>query len=110
MNATYVVAGGLGGICRSILRWMVTRGTKYLLVPSRSGPNSPAAAEVIRELTEQNIVVSTPECDVSSKDALSHMLENASGTLPPIQGYIVSTMALNVSPEMICKFVALISH
>ena len=89
---------------------MVTRGARYLLVPSRSGPNSPAAAEVVHELTEQNIVVSTPKCDVSSKDALSHMLGNASRTLPPIQGCIVATMALNVSPEMICKFVALISH
>ncbi|KAF2470531.1 polyketide synthase PksD [Lindgomyces ingoldianus] len=94
-KATYMVAGGLGGIGRSILRWMVTRGARHLLVPSRSGPASAAASEVVRELSDQNIVVSTPKCDVSSKDALSHMLEDAGTTLPPIRGCIVATMALN---------------
>ncbi|PVH94279.1 hypothetical protein DM02DRAFT_693560 [Periconia macrospinosa] len=94
-DATYIVAGGLGGIGRSILRWMVTRGAKHLLVPSRSGPTSSAASEVVRELFDQNIVVSTPRCDVSSKDAVSQMLEDASMILPPIQGCIVATMALN---------------
>ncbi|KAL1603469.1 putative PKS/NRPS-like protein biosynthetic cluster [Paraconiothyrium brasiliense] len=94
-NATYLVAGGLGGIGRSILRWMVTRGAKHLLVPSRSGAASAAACEVVRELSEQNIVVSTPKCDVSSKDSLSRMLEEAATDLPPIRGCIIATMVLN---------------
>ncbi|KAK3307247.1 uncharacterized protein B0T15DRAFT_553735 [Chaetomium strumarium] len=34
--STNVQGSGLGGIGRSILRWMVSRGAKYLLVPSRS--------------------------------------------------------------------------
>ncbi|KAL8717110.1 MAG: hypothetical protein Q9225_005621 [Loekoesia sp. 1 TL-2023] len=93
-NATYLIKGGLGGIGRSILRWMVTRGVKYLLVPSRSGTASAAASEVMRELSVQNIVVSTPKCDVSSKDSLSHMLEESATTLPPIRGCIVATMVL----------------
>ncbi|KAI9646805.1 hypothetical protein NHQ30_004804 [Ciborinia camelliae] len=42
----YLATGGLGGIGRSILKWMVTRGAKYLLVPSRSGATSAAAAPV----------------------------------------------------------------
>ncbi|KAF1974305.1 polyketide synthase PksD [Bimuria novae-zelandiae CBS 107.79] len=96
-NATYLVAGGLGGIGRSILRWMVTRGAKHLLVPSRSGAASAAASELVRELSDQGIVVSTPKCDVSSKESLSHMLEEAATTLPPIRGCIVATMVLNDS-------------
>ena len=95
------MAGGLGGIGRSILRWMVTRGAKHLLVPSRSGAVSAAASGVVRELSEQNVVVSTPQCDVSSKDALSQMLVESGKTLPPIRGCIVATMALNVSSEKI---------
>lgn len=78
---------------------MVTRGVKYLLVPSRSGAASAAASEVVRELSDQNIVVSTPKCDVSSKDSLSHMLAESATTLPPIRGCIVATMVLNVSYE-----------
>lgn len=98
-NATYLVAGGLGGVGRSILRWMVSRGAKYLLVPSRSGAASAAASEVVCELSDQNIVVSTPKCDVSSKGSLLHMLQESATTLPPIRGCIVATMALNVSYE-----------
>ncbi|KAJ2984539.1 hypothetical protein NUW58_g6007 [Xylaria curta] len=98
-NATYLVAGGLGGIGRSILRWMVTRGAKYLLVPTRSGVASAAASEAVRELSDQNIVVSTPKCDVSSKDSLSRMVEESATTLPPIRGCIVATMVLNMSYE-----------
>lgn len=102
-NATYLVAGGLGGIGRSMMRWMVTRGAKYFLVPSRSGAASAPASEVVRELSDQNIVVSTPKCDVSSKESLSYMLEESARTLPPIRGCIVATMALNVSYEMNCN-------
>ena len=91
------MAGGLGGIGRSIIKWMVTRGAKYLLVPSRSGAASAAAAEVVRELSDQNVVVSTPKCDVSSKDLLSRILEESATTLPPIRGCIIATMVLNVS-------------
>lgn len=79
---------------------MVTRGAKYLLVPSRSGAASAAASEVVRELADQNVVVSTPKCDMSSKDSLSHMLEESATTLPPIRGCIVATMVLNVSYEI----------
>ena len=99
-NATYLIAGGLGGIGRSILRWMVTRGVKYLLVPSRSGAASAAASELVRELSDQNIVISTPKCDISSKDSLSQMLKESTTTLPPIRGCIVATMVLNVSHKI----------
>jgi NAD(P)-dependent dehydrogenase (short-subunit alcohol dehydrogenase family) len=96
-NGTYLVAGGLGGIGRSILRWMVGRGAKHLLVPSRSGAVSAAALEVVRELSDENVAVLTPKCDVSSKESLSHMLLESAATLPPIRGCIVATMVLNVS-------------
>lgn len=91
------MAGGLGGIGRSILRWMVSRGAKHLLVPSRSGAVSAAALEVVRELSDQNVSVSTPKCDLSSQESLTHMLRDSAATLPPIRGCIVSTMVLNVS-------------
>lgn len=76
---------------------MVTRGAKHLLVPSRSGAASSAASELVRELSDQKVVISTPKCDVSSKESLASMLEESSATLPPIKGCLVATMVLNVS-------------
>jgi NAD(P)-dependent dehydrogenase (short-subunit alcohol dehydrogenase family) len=96
-NATYLIAGGLGGIGRAILKWLVTRGVKYILVPSRSGATSQAAIEIVDELTRQGITITTPICDLSSTDSLSRMLEKYSVIMPPIRGCIVATMDLNAS-------------
>lgn len=78
---------------------MVTRGARHLLVPSRSGSASSAASELVRELSDQDVVISTPKCDVSSKESLARMLEESAATLPPIKGCLVATMVLNVRNE-----------
>ncbi|KAI1152215.1 polyketide synthase PksD [Nemania diffusa] len=95
--ATYLVAGGFGGIGRSILKWMASRGAKYLMVLSRSGPTSPAAVEVVTELTSRGVTVIAPRCDVSSLDSFSCVLRQHAAALPPIKGVINATMALNDS-------------
>ncbi|TGJ80280.1 hypothetical protein E0Z10_g8483 [Xylaria hypoxylon] len=100
-NATYVVAGGLGGLGRPIIRWMADRGAKYLIILSRSGPVSQAAIKLVEELRVRNIGVSTPRCDVSSVAQLSAALRDAltSSTpkWPPIKGCINATMVLQDS-------------
>ncbi|RYP67344.1 hypothetical protein DL771_007288 [Monosporascus sp. 5C6A] len=96
-GASYLVAGGLGGIGRSILKWMASKGAKSLIVPSRSGLVSDAAAKVVSELREQNIRIITPKCDVASWDLLSQALEEWGKTMPPIRGCINAAMVLNDS-------------
>ena len=96
-DATYVVAGGLGGLGRVIIEWMVQKGAKHLLVPSRSGgasSSSPAAAAaLIAKLRKQGIAITTPQCDVASLADLSKVFVDHAG--PPIRGCINATMALH---------------
>ncbi|KAI5921037.1 putative polyketide synthase [Camillea tinctor] len=95
-SASYVVAGGLGGIGRTILNWMARKGAKYLIVPSRSGTTHKAeATNVVRELSHQGVIVFTPRCDVSVTEDLSGMLEDCNKTLPRIKGCINAAMVLN---------------
>ncbi|KAI1424927.1 polyketide synthase PksD [Xylaria sp. FL1777] len=94
-DASYLVAGGLGGIGRSILKWMASRGAKNLIVPSRSGPTSAAAAQVVSELEKKGVKIITPKCDVSSWDSLSQVLLECGKTLPRIRGCINAAMVLN---------------
>ncbi|KAI0459321.1 polyketide synthase PksD [Xylaria acuta] len=94
-NASYLVAGGLGGIGRQILKWMASRGAKNLIVPSRSGLVSAAATQVVGELEEKGAKVTTPKCDVSSYISLSQTLRECAKTLPPIKGCINASMVLN---------------
>ncbi|KAH9996378.1 polyketide synthase PksD [Xylariaceae sp. FL0662B] len=96
-DATYIVAGGLGGIGRSIVKWMVTKGARYLLILSRSGIATDAAAEVVTELAKQGVTVHTPKCDTASLASLSQLLEECGRTFPPIRGCINAAMVLNDS-------------
>ena len=96
-SASYVVAGGLGGIGRSILRWMAEKGAKYLIVPSRSGTaHKSDAAKLVEELAQQGVTVSTPKCDVSVAQDLSRLFEECNKTQPSIKGCINAAMVLNV--------------
>ncbi|KAF3064531.1 Lovastatin diketide synthase LovF [Daldinia childiae] len=65
-NASYVIAGGLGGIGRSLAAWF-----------SRRGAN-----------------VATPRCDVSDANSLRAVIDYATKTLPPVKGYIQTSMVL----------------
>lgn len=94
-NVSYVIAGGLGGLGRPILRWMADRGAKYLIVLSRSGAVSQAAIELVSELQAKNVHIAAPRCDISSATDLSAALNMAS--FPPIKGCINATMVLQDS-------------
>ncbi|KAH9903662.1 polyketide synthase PksD [Xylariomycetidae sp. FL2044] len=96
-DATYMVVGGLGGVGRLILRWMVSRGARHLIVPSRSAATSQPAIELVNGLTREGVTIITPRCDVSSEDSFSQMLEQYGKRLPPIRGCVNAAMALEDS-------------
>ncbi|KAI1453481.1 hypothetical protein F4805DRAFT_478404 [Annulohypoxylon moriforme] len=96
-NASYIVAGGFGGIGRAILRWMADRGAKNIIVPSRSGPSSQVAFDVVSELEARGVKLITSPCDVGSADSLSALLQDCATSIPPIRGCINSAMVLQDS-------------
>ncbi|PWY82065.1 putative polyketide synthase [Aspergillus heteromorphus CBS 117.55] len=85
-NATYLIAGGLGGLGRVAARWLVSRGARHLILLSRFGPRTPAAHALISELTGQGIHLATPPCDITSLPTLRGTLATLSETFPPIAG------------------------
>lgn len=91
-NATYVIAGGFGGIARRTARWMVDRGARHLLLLSRSGPKSDAAKELIQDLRRQGVQVQHPLCDVASEQSVAAAL--AECAMPPVRGCIQGAMVL----------------
>jgi len=85
-EASYVLAGGLGGIGRSIARWMVSRGAKNLIFLSRSGAASDAAKQAVNDLEDEGCRVHIFPCDVTDKTALTAVIEECKANLPPIKG------------------------
>jgi len=94
-EATYVIAGGLGGLGRCIARWMVANQAKNLILLSRSKVHSEAAATLLQELQEKGVRVATPQCNVSDEESLKRALVNCAW-LPPIKGCIQGSMVLKV--------------
>ncbi|KAF2006636.1 putative polyketide synthase [Amniculicola lignicola CBS 123094] len=92
-NATYLIAGGLGGLGRSAARWMVSRGARHLILLSRKGPRTEKAIKFVADLRREGINVRTPSCDITSVESLHTALEQCSD-MPPIQGCMQSSMVL----------------
>ncbi|KAF2965402.1 hypothetical protein GQX73_g8174 [Xylaria multiplex] len=93
-DATYVIVGGLGGLGRAISKWMVDKGARNLMLLSRSGAASPAAAKLITELRERGATVAAPKCDAASAVSLAATLADCAA-MPPIKGCINAAMALH---------------
>ncbi|PTB35859.1 hypothetical protein M441DRAFT_178876 [Trichoderma asperellum CBS 433.97] len=96
-NASYVLAGGLGGLGRSIARWMVSRGAKHLIFISRSGATSESAKELVKELEATGCNVHVFACDVSDESALSAVVDACKAKFPPIKGCVQGSMVLKDS-------------
>ncbi|KAL8891066.1 MAG: hypothetical protein Q9215_001837 [Flavoplaca cf. flavocitrina] len=94
-DATYVIAGGLGGLGRSIVQWMVGRHARHFLLLSRSGTdNNAAARELIAAMKARGTSILAPRCDITDEYAVKRILEECKQTMPPIKGCIQASMVL----------------
>ncbi|KAM5465923.1 Type I Iterative PKS [Microsporum audouinii] len=96
-DVTYLITGGLGGIGRSIARWMVERGAKHLILVSRNSASRPESQELIKELGHAGCEAVAVNCDVSQPMNLGQVLFECQETMPPIRGVIQAAMNLQDS-------------
>ncbi|KAI1426421.1 hypothetical protein F5Y12DRAFT_713150 [Xylaria sp. FL1777] len=91
----YIIVGGLGGLGRSIIRWMCERGARNLLVLSRRriGASSLAAQNLVDSLTKRGINILPITCDISNMDQVTHAIQNLPSIFPnaPLKGIVHAT-------------------
>jgi NAD(P)-dependent dehydrogenase (short-subunit alcohol dehydrogenase family) len=87
-GATYLLAGGLGGLGRSLARLLVDCGARNLAFLSRAGPNSPAAKALAKEMASVGVTARTFQCDISEAQSLAAALAECTREMPPIRGII----------------------
>jgi hypothetical protein len=100
-DASYVLAGGLGGIGRSIAKWLVERGARNLVFLSRSGRITDSVERMKLELETAGCNVKIFTCDVSDNTRVEEVMEECKRDLPPIKGCIQASMVLKVRPHCI---------
>jgi myxalamid-type polyketide synthase MxaE and MxaD len=86
-DATYLVAGGTGGLGLEVAKWLVGEGARHLVLTSRRGPNA-HAGEAIRALEASGAEVRVELADVTSETAMREVLERIASSLPPLRGVI----------------------
>ncbi|KAJ5503012.1 Acyl transferase/acyl hydrolase/lysophospholipase [Penicillium fimorum] len=92
--ASYVLAGGYGGLGRSLARWMASRGATSLIILSRSSTSSPEKMELISDLDKMGCKVHSLVCDVADVFSLQQLSGEAISNLPAIKGCIQASMVL----------------
>ncbi|KAF4635270.1 hypothetical protein G7Y89_g2822 [Cudoniella acicularis] len=93
-QGAYLVSGGFGGIGRSIARWLVVHGARYLILISRSGAKGEAAIQLLKEFQEQGVIVQVSICDITDFACLKEVLSRSPTLSPPIRGCIQAAMVL----------------
>ncbi|QIW94584.1 hypothetical protein AMS68_000102 [Peltaster fructicola] len=97
-DASYLIAGGLGGIGQSLARYLTSNGCKHLIMLSRSAAQHSDADNLISDLKSQGCAVSIRNCDVSDAQALQSTMEDLEKSgVPPVRGVIQAAMVLKDS-------------
>jgi acyl transferase domain-containing protein/NADPH:quinone reductase-like Zn-dependent oxidoreductase/acyl carrier protein/short-subunit dehydrogenase len=94
-DATYLVAGGLGGFGIETARFLVERGARHLVLTSRSGSVSDGAAAVIAELESAGARVVVRAADVTKPAAVAALLAEIDATMPPLRGVLHTAMVID---------------
>ncbi|KAK8122918.1 hypothetical protein PG984_011588 [Apiospora sp. TS-2023a] len=93
-DATYVLAGGLGGLGRNIATFMVDLGARHICFLSRSPKASADTEMFLTDLRKRHVTVSAYQCDISDTRSLRAALQQCRQDHPPIKGVIQCAMVL----------------
>ena len=100
-NASYVIAGGLGGLGGGSRIWMTDRGAKTLILLSRFDPQYETAFAFRKELEDGGVSVAAPADDITNFSSLEHALATCMQTMPPIKGRFQAAVVLKVRSQLL---------
>ena len=73
-DAIYLLVGCLGGLGRSLTRWMKERGAKHFAFISRSGADKPEAARLVESLQRSGATTEVFYADASDEEAVRRVV------------------------------------
>lgn len=92
---SYLIVGGLKGLCGSLAIYLAQHGAKHLVVMTRSGYADPKSQSVLKNLYALGCQVDLMRGDVSVVEDVRRVFR---ASTVPIGGLIQGAMVLRVSP------------
>ncbi|MDT0377687.1 type I polyketide synthase [Streptomyces sp. DSM 42041] len=89
-SGTALITGGTGGLGAQTARFLARSGAEHLVLLSRRGADSPAARELVEELTALGPRVTVAACDVNDYEALAGLVADLQAAGPPIRTVVHS--------------------
>ncbi|KAL9595237.1 MAG: hypothetical protein Q9219_006571 [cf. Caloplaca sp. 3 TL-2023] len=89
---SYVLIGCLGGLGRSLSKWMFERGARHFTFLGRSATDKAAAKAVVQSLETAGATVKVVRGDVSNK---TDVVECITASLRPVGGVVQAAMGLH---------------
>jgi NAD(P)-dependent dehydrogenase (short-subunit alcohol dehydrogenase family)/acyl carrier protein len=94
-DATYLVAGGMGGFGVETARFLVERGARHLVLTSRTGSVSETAATAIADMEAAGATVAVRATDVTDPMSVKALLSEIDATMPPLRGVLHTAMVID---------------
>ncbi|KAI0505381.1 hypothetical protein F5B22DRAFT_526976 [Xylaria bambusicola] len=92
-DATYLLVGCLGGLGRSLTRWMMAHGAKHFTFISRSGIDKPEAARLVKHIELSGASTRVERADASDQDKIARIVASIQAERP-IRGVVHAAMVL----------------
>ncbi|KAL6902885.1 polyketide synthase-like protein [Trichoderma evansii] len=97
-EGTYVLAGGLGGLGKSISELLVNNGARHLAFLSRSGASSDASKSFIENLRLKGVDARAYAVDICDEASLNDFVKNVLALeMPPVRGVFMCAAVLRDS-------------
>jgi acyl transferase domain-containing protein/NADP-dependent 3-hydroxy acid dehydrogenase YdfG/acyl carrier protein len=93
-DATYWLAGGLGGFGLQIARWMVDQGARHLVLSGRSETPSVEAQHTIDQMTSTGATITVIPADITQAADVRKVLAAIDTDLPELRGVFHTAMVL----------------
>lgn len=90
----YLLIGCLGGLGRSLSRWMMTRGARNFMFVGRSGADKPSAQQLVSRLEQTGATVGVVRGDVSQAADVTAAVSACVATGRQIGGAVQAAMGL----------------
>jgi acyl-CoA synthetase (AMP-forming)/AMP-acid ligase II/acyl carrier protein len=87
-DATYVIAGGLGGLGLMLARWLVERGARHLVLVGRRGAEQTAQSEAVAQLTRAGARVEIVCGDIADRTFVARLFDDLQARGQIVRGIV----------------------
>jgi len=93
-DASYLIAGGLGMLGRSVAKWLIGKGAKHLVLTGRNA-KADVAQEIFSAAEMHAAKVHVAALDISRDQDVRQLMETIGKALPPLKGVVQAAGVLD---------------